>query len=66
MHPAALGIYRARVAATAGADNVDDPGIDWATAEAMAFASLMCEGTHVRLSGQDVERGTFNQRHAVV
>ena len=41
-------------------------GIDWATAEAMAYGSLLAEGTHVRLSGQDVERGTFSQRHAVL
>ena len=41
-------------------------GIDWATAEALAFASLLDEGHPVRLSGQDVERGTFSQRHAVL
>jgi 2-oxoglutarate dehydrogenase E1 component len=41
-------------------------GIDWATAEALAFGSLMTEGTMVRLSGQDVGRGTFSQRHAVM
>jgi 2-oxoglutarate dehydrogenase E1 component len=41
-------------------------GIDWATAEALAFASLCAEGTHVRLSGQDSGRGTFSQRHAVL
>ncbi len=41
-------------------------GIDWATAEALAFASLVDEGINVRLSGQDVERGTFSQRHAVL
>ena len=41
-------------------------GIDWATAEAMAFGTLLIEGVPVRLSGQDVQRGTFSQRHAVV
>ena len=41
-------------------------GIDWATAEALAFASLLSEGFGVRLSGQDVGRGTFSQRHAVL
>lgn len=39
---------------------------DWAMAELMAYASLMEEGFDVRLSGQDVERGTFSHRHAVV
>ncbi|KAM1370992.1 hypothetical protein ACFX2F_041393 [Malus domestica] len=41
-------------------------GIDWAVAEALAFATLIVEGNHVRLSGQDVERGTFSHRHSVV
>ena len=41
-------------------------GIDWATAEALAFGSLLDEGTLVRISGQDVARGTFSHRHAVV
>jgi len=41
-------------------------GFDWATAEQLAFGTLMREGTHVRLSGQDVERGTFSHRHAVL
>jgi 2-oxoglutarate dehydrogenase E1 component len=41
-------------------------GIDWATAEALAFASLCAEGTHVRMSGQDSGRGTFSHRHAVL
>ena len=41
-------------------------GIDWATAEALAFGSLLKEGHPVRLSGQDCERGTFSQRHSVL
>ena len=41
-------------------------GIDWAQAEALAFASLLVEGTPVRLTGQDTERGTFSQRHLVL
>jgi 2-oxoglutarate dehydrogenase E1 component len=41
-------------------------GIDWATAEALAIASLCAEGTHVRMSGQDSGRGTFSHRHAVL
>jgi 2-oxoglutarate dehydrogenase E1 component len=40
--------------------------IDYSTAEALAFGTLALEGNHVRLSGQDVERGTFSQRHAVL
>jgi len=40
--------------------------IDWATAEALAFGSLLDEGRPVRLSGQDSERGTFSQRHSVL
>ncbi len=40
-------------------------GFDWATAEALAFGSLVTEGHGVRLSGQDSGRGTFSQRHAV-
>lgn len=43
------------------------PGaIDWAHAEALAFASLLEEGIPIRLTGQDVERGTFSQRHLVL
>lgn len=41
-------------------------GVDWALAEALAFATLLVEGNHVRLSGQDVERGTFSHRHSVL
>jgi len=40
-------------------------GIDWANAESLAFASLLAEGTPIRLSGQDCGRGTFSQRHSV-
>ena len=40
--------------------------IDWGGAEALAFASLLSDGVHVRVSGQDVERGTFSHRHALV
>ncbi|GER07878.1 hypothetical protein JCM17843_21880 [Kordiimonadales bacterium JCM 17843] len=40
-------------------------GLDWATGEALAYGTLLSEGYHVRLSGQDSGRGTFSQRHAV-
>ena len=39
---------------------------DWAIGEALAFGSLLEEKVHVRLSGQDVERGTFSHRHHVI
>ncbi len=41
-------------------------GIDWATGEALAFGSLLCESTPVRLSGEDCQRGTFSHRHSVL
>ncbi|KAI4351093.1 hypothetical protein L6164_005479 [Bauhinia variegata] len=41
-------------------------GIDWGFAEALAFGTLIAEENHIRLSGQDVERGTFSQRHAII
>ena len=44
---------------------VDGKGIDWSTAEHLAFGSILTEGNPVRLSGQDSCRGTFSQRHAV-
>jgi len=44
----------------------DGEGIDWATAEALAFGTLLLDGHPVRLSGQDSNRGTFSQRHAAL
>jgi 2-oxoglutarate decarboxylase len=43
-----------------------EPNIDWAHAEALAFASLLTDGVPLRLTGQDTERGTFSQRHMVL
>src|SRR2546429_85215 len=43
-----------------------EAGIEWAHAEALALASLVVEGTPIRLTGQDTERGTFSQRHLVL
>ncbi len=47
-------------------DDLDEPAVDWATAEALAFASILEDGTPIRLTGEDVERGTFSQRHAIL
>ncbi|KAL2093545.1 hypothetical protein ACEWY4_010857 [Coilia grayii] len=44
----------------------DGTKLDWSTAEAMAFGSLLCQGFNIRISGQDVGRGTFSQRHAMI
>ncbi|MFU8848350.1 MAG: 2-oxoglutarate dehydrogenase E1 component [Opitutales bacterium] len=44
----------------------EDTGIDWGMGEALAFGSLLMDGTPVRISGQDSKRGTFSHRHAVV
>jgi multifunctional 2-oxoglutarate metabolism enzyme len=61
LHPklSALLKHRADLLAGRGA-------VDWSTAEALAFGSLLIEGVSVRLSGQDSARGTFSQRHAVL
>ncbi len=45
---------------------ITNDNYDWAMGELMAYASLMSEGNNVRFSGQDVERGTFSHRHAVI
>jgi 2-oxoglutarate dehydrogenase E1 component len=45
---------------------IEEGGIDWGQAEALAFASLLIEGIPIRLTGQDTQRGTFSHRHAVL
>lgn len=44
----------------------EDPSIDWAMAESLAFGSLLIQGSDIRFAGQDSRRGTFSQRHAVL
>ena len=61
IHKTILRFLENRRTAIAGGE-----GIDWATAETLAFGSLLDEGFPVRLSGQDSERGTFSQRHSVL
>ena len=61
LHRQMAKIFKGRQDMTA-----DGTEIDWGLAEAMAFGSLLLEGNHVRLTGQDVQRGTFSHRHAVV
>lgn len=59
-HPGIKRILKSRM------EMVDGRVVDWALAEALAFGSLLKDGIHVRLSGQDVERGTFSHRHHVL
>jgi len=60
-HPNVRKVYQARYEAVQKGQ-----GLDWGTAEMLAYGSLLLENNPVRLSGQDVERGTFSHRHAVI
>ncbi len=66
--PEGFNVHRTIKRFMTNREKVIDEGkrIDWATAEALAFGSLCVAGHPVRLSGQDVERGTFSQRHSVL
>lgn len=61
VHPKILPLLRARHERLASGE-----WFDWGTGEILAYASLLAEGTPVRISGQDVQRGTFSHRHAVL
>ena len=66
--PEGFNVHRnlKRILANRAKTVTEGKNIDMSTAEALAFGSLCAEGHHVRVSGQDVERGTFSQRHAVL
>ncbi|GAA6050053.1 hypothetical protein NBRC10513_001364 [Rhodotorula toruloides] len=66
--PEGFNVHRnlQRILKTRGQSVEEGKNIDYATAEALAFGTLALEKVHVRVSGQDVERGTFSQRHAVI
>ena len=63
VHPKLTKQLKRRAAAL---DEPKQPSVDWAHAELLAFASLLRQGTPVRLTGQDTVRGTFSQRHAAL
>ena len=63
LHPRLDKIIQRRATAL---DNADEQLIDWGTAESLAFASILAEGTPIRITGEDVERGTFSHRHIML
>ncbi len=63
LHPTLERVFGRRRQAL---EQPDRPAIDWATAEGLAFASILADGIPIRLAGEDAVRGTFGQRHATL
>lgn len=59
-------LQRIRRRAETALETEHEPTIDWSLAEQLAFASILAEGTAIRITGEDVKRGTFSHRHAVL
>ncbi len=59
-------LQRARERRRVLLDNPNERSVDWSSAEELAFGSILEDGIGIRLTGEDVERGTFSQRHSVL
>ncbi len=63
IHPKVQRLLKERLAMVSG--DLAKPTVDWGMGEHLAYATLLTEGIHVRISGQDVRRGTFSHRHGM-